>query len=123
MLQVSIACFSIVLLGMLGLFLSLKVAELLTKKPVVVSRIFEGLRPKLWMTAGLGSFFSLLYIATLWLMAYLLDGERKSQLFELALHHPTDFIYGGLCLFITISLAILLVRSVIKRLYNASRGK
>lgn len=119
MLEVVVICSLFLLVGWLGLLVALKLAPYLTSRPVSVERIFVGLKPKLWMTAGLGLFFAGFYVAIILLAARLLDAERRQNLFQLALRHPTYFIYAGLTLFASISLTTLAVRKIIKRLYNA----
>lgn len=119
MLAVLTLCTLFLFVGCLGLLLALKFAPYLTKQPVSVRRIFVGLKPKLWMTAGLGLFFSASYAGIILLAARLLDNETRQILFKLALHHPTYFIYTGLTLFASISLITLVVRKIIKLLYNA----
>lgn len=110
-----------VLIALIGLRIAIQVTQYITKKPVSFDRLFAGLKPKLWMTASLGIFFTCFYLGVVLLTANFLEGDMRQQLFNIAYHHPTYFIYGGLALFATISLGILVVRSVIKRVYNSRR--
>lgn len=121
MFQIIVISILSVLVGLLGLQLVMQITYYLTKRPVSISRLFEGLKPKLYMTAGIGVFFACLYLGVVSLAAWLLDGDIRQHLFNMAYHHPTYFIYGGLALFAFISLGILVVRSVIKRVYNSKR--
>jgi hypothetical protein len=109
------------LVGLLGLKIVMQVTHYLTKRPVTFNKLLAGLRPKLWMTAWLGAFFACFYLSTVYLAAKFLDGDLRQELFNIAYHHPTYFIYAGLAMFASISLGILVVRSVIKRVYNSRR--
>lgn len=107
--------------GTLGLIFSLKLAQSFTKRQVSVQRIFDGLRPKLWMTAGLGVFFIIFYAALVSMGTNFMSSEVRLKIFEAMRNNPILFVYLGLTLFVTISIAILGVRSIIKSIYN-SRG-
>lgn len=119
MVEVIGVCCVFLFVGWLGLLVALKFAPYFINNPVSVRRIFVGLKPKLWMTAGLGLFFAGFYVSIILCAARLLDSETRQSLFLLALHHPTYFIYAGLALFASISLSTLAIRKVIKCLYNA----
>lgn len=108
-------------IGLLGLRIVMQLTHYLTKRPVPIEKLVVGLRPKLWMTAGLGIFFAAFYLSTIFLISKFLDEELRRDLFTLAYKHPAAFIYGGLALFASISLGILVVRSIIKRIYNTKR--
>ncbi len=107
--------------GGIGLKLSLQCAQYLTKRPVSINKIFDGLRPKLWMTGGLGLFFISFYAVIVLLGTNLITPEIRIKIFNSIRNNPVIFIYLGLGLFVTISLGTLIVRSIIKRIYN-SRG-
>lgn len=112
-----LALFMGVGLGLLQL--SLNVARYFMQRDVCVSHLFINLKPKLWMTACLGVFFFSMYLLVVCLAAYFLNAEMKKEIFEAAHHNPTAFIYSGLLIFMSISLGILVVRSLIKKHYNA----
>ncbi len=107
------------LIGCLALTIALTIFQIFTKKEPTVRKIFVGLKPKLFMTAALGSFFLVLYICLVLLGAYFLHGEVRQTLFMYVRNYPIYFVYGGMALFVTISLTILLIRSFIKRFYNS----
>lgn len=121
--QVIVPCFLLMIAGLLGLFAALKVAQSLTRRPVTLSKLTIDLWPKLWMTAGLGIFFFGFYVLAVMICGYWIDAEMRQRLFNLALRHPTKFIYAGMGLFASISLGVLVIRSAIKRLYNFSKNK
>lgn len=98
---------------------SLTIAQAVMKKKISLSALFVGLQPKLFMTAALGLFFFSLYIFIVWLLSYFLDDEMRQSLFKAIYSYPVYFAYGGLAIFIAISVSIVLVRSVIKRFYNS----
>jgi hypothetical protein len=121
MIQVMILSVLSIVIGLLGLKLMIQITHFLTKRPVSFSKLTQELRAKLWMTACLGLFFACLYIFVVYLASWALEGEIRQDLFNAVYHHPTTFIYGGLALFSSISLGILVVRSLIKRVYNSKR--
>lgn len=119
--QVIIIVCVFLLIGCLCLSIALLLARCFMRRRVSVGALFIGLKPKLWMTAGLGIFFASLYAAVILGASYLMEPETRRALFEIAYRHPIDFIYAGLTIFVLISLGILVVRSFIKRLYNSSK--
>lgn len=121
MFQIIVISILAILIALMGLKIAIQVTQYITKKPVSFDRVFAGLRPKLWMTAGLGAFFACFYLGAVLLTANFLDADVRHQLFDMAYRHPTYFIYGGLAVFASISLGILVVRSIIKRVYNSKR--
>lgn len=108
-------------LGWQGLRCGLLLAQYFTGRPIFLQSIFVGLRPKLWMSAGLGAFFFALYVAILFAASHLLDASSRQTLLHIAHTHPVYCLYGGLLLFVAISLLIVGVRSIIKRIYNAKK--
>ncbi len=118
-LQATLIVVMFLLIGWLTLLVSLRVAQIFMKRELSISRIFYGLKPKLFMTAALGGFFISLYIAVVYFGAYLLSGEVRQTLFNYVRTYPIYFVYGGLVLFVSVSLTILIVRSFIKRFYNS----
>lgn len=110
-----------IIVGLLGLRIAMQVTHYLTKRPVTFNRLFAGLQQKLWMTACLGIFFACLYLTVVSLAAWMLEGDMRQTLFNIVYRHPTYFIYGGLGLFSSISLGILVVRSIIKKVYNSRK--
>lgn len=121
MIQAIFICMLFILLGLLSLILALRLAQHLTSRPISISKLLVGLEPKLVMTAGLGFFFVGFYVSVVYITSQILTGEMRQKIFEMALNYPTYFIYGGLFLFILISIGILGVRSVIKKLYNSRK--
>ena len=111
--------------GCVGLMVSLQCARYFMKGPVSVGKIFYGLRPKLWMTAGVGCFFLIFYCFTLFVGTNLINSdnpenmETRLKIFNLMRSNPILFIYLGLTVFVLISISILGVRSIIKRIYNS----
>lgn len=121
MFQIIIISILSIIIGLLGLKIAMQITHYLTKRPVSFKRLFNGLRQKLWMTACLGVFFTALYLTVVSLAAWMLEGDMRQSLFNTVYRYPTYFIYGGLALFSSISLGILVVRSVIKKVYNSRR--
>lgn len=121
MFQIALITILILILGCLGLRTALLAAQYFMKRPISIRALFIGLKPKLWMSAGVGIFFLSLYGFIVLLSSFFLDFEMRQYIFFQALSHPTYFIYGGLSLFVIISLSILVVRSVIKRVYNSRK--
>lgn len=121
MLQIFLITLLILILGCLGLSCALLLAQCFMKRPPSIRALFIDLKPKLWMTAGVGIFFFSLYGCLVILFSFFIDQEMRQSLFSMALRHPNYFIYGGLTIFVTISLSILMVRSIIKRVYNSKR--
>ena len=121
MFQIFIISILSIIVGLLGLKIAMQITHCLTKRPVSFKRLSNGLRPKLWMTACLGTFFAVLYLTVVLLASWILEGDMRQRLFNFVYRHPTDFIYGGLAVFSAISLGILAVRSVIKKVYNSKR--
>lgn len=113
----------ILLFGLWALAVALHTAQYAMKRKVSFSALFAGLKPKLWMTAGLGCFFFALYGFIVLIASRFIDAEMRHSLFSAAKSHPTYFIYGGLLVFVLISLSILAVRSGIKRIYNSYHSK
>lgn len=109
----------LLLLGCLGLMLARSYAQYCMQRRPSIRALFIGLRPKLFMTLGLGLFFFGLYAGSVLMIAHGLDGKLRMQLFELAYRHPLNFVYAGMVIFVLISLIILAVRRLIKRIYNA----
>jgi hypothetical protein len=107
--------------GTVGLLLSLHCFQHFTGRQIGVRKIFDGLKPKLWMTAGVGFFFFIFYLAVVLIGTNLMNSEMRLKLFDSMRNNPILFVYLGLFLFVMISISILGVRSIIKRIYN-SRG-
>jgi hypothetical protein len=120
-LQVIIIVCLFLLIGCLCLSIALCVARYFMHKRVSVRSLFIGLKPKLWMTAGLGVFFIFLYAGIVLIVSRWFDAEKRLELFQLAYRYPIEFIYGGLVLFVLFSLSVLAVRSLIKRIYNSTK--
>lgn len=104
--------------GIVLLMGSLRLARCFMQRDVRVSNLLVGLKPKLWMTACLGIFFFSLYAMVVVLGAYFLDDKMRQFLFHSARDNPVLFIYGGLLVFMGISIGIIAVRSAIKRVYT-----
>lgn len=121
MFQIIIISILAVIVGLLGFVLAMQLTHYVTKRPVSFDKLLEGLKPKLWMTAGLGVFFTCFYLLIVIFISWMLDGTMRQELFSMAYRHPTYFIYGGLGVFAFISLGILVIRGVIKRVYNSKR--
>lgn len=121
MLQILLITTLFLVLGWLGLSCALLLAQYFMKRPPTIHTLFIDLKPKLWMTAGVGIFFFSLYGCLILLFSFFMNQEVRQSLFSMALRHPTYFIYGGLSIFVTISLSILVVRSFIKHIYNSKR--
>lgn len=121
MLEIALITAAFIFIGGLGLSGALLLAGYCMKHPPSIRSLFVDLKPKLWMTTGLGLFFFALYACIVLMFSFFLNTETKQTLFSLALRHPTYFIYGGLSLFVTISLTILIVRNFIKKVYNSRR--
>ena len=75
------------------------------------------------MTAGLGLFFVLFYVGIVLGISYWFDAEMRQAVFQMAYRHPQYFIYAGLGFFVLFSLCVLVVRSLIKRVYNSYLSK
>jgi hypothetical protein len=73
------------------------------------------------MTACLGLFFFSLYAIVVLIGAWSIDPNMRQELLLMAREHTSEFIYGGLLIFMTLSLSILVVRSFIKRVYNSRK--
>ena len=82
---------------------------------------FKDFNRKMWMTTCLGGLFFGLYLLIVTLAVYFIQ-YRETELFFLVYHHPIQFVYGGLWLFIFLSFSIYLARMVIKYFY-LTRGK
>jgi hypothetical protein len=106
-----------------GLRLTIYTAQYCRGRPLSIMSVFAGLGQKLIMTLGLGIFFSSLYIITVWGIAHALHDEEKRALLQYAREHPIACIYGGLILFVVISLTILVIRCCIKRVCNGRSRK
>lgn len=121
MFQIATISILAIAIAALGLILALQLTHLITKRPVEIRKLFIGLEPKLWMTAGLGCFFFSLYFGGVWLASRLIDPHARKALFNLVLQYPIHFVYGGLSLFVLISLSVLAIRGLIKRAYNSRK--
>jgi len=99
--------------------LTMHTAQYFRGRPLSYRTIFAGLKQKLVMTASLGLFFIALYMLVVTCAAYFLGANEKHKLFEYAREHSIACIYGGLALFVTISIVILGIRKIIKNIYNA----
>ncbi len=107
--------------GGIGLMLSIQCAQYFMGRPISIRKIFDGLKAKIWMTAGVGFFFFIFYATLVLIGTNFINSEMRMKLFYWMRNDPILFVYLGLVLFVTISLSILVVRSIIKRIYN-SRG-
>lgn len=76
---------------------------------------------KIWMTAGLGFTFLGLFVAIVLFGSLTLDSNLRLDIFFLLYTHPTEFIYLGLFVFVCVSLLTLLVRMIIKNIYNIKK--
>lgn len=83
--------------------------------------LFRDFKRKIWMTLGLGSTFLAFYLIGVGLSAYFIK-QSNTNLIALAYQRPISYIYGGLWLFICLSLSIYLVRMILKYIY-LTRGK
>ncbi|MGZ3633898.1 MAG: hypothetical protein ACXU9U_01410 [Parachlamydiaceae bacterium] len=119
MLEIALITAAFIFVGSLGLWGALLLAGYWMKHPPSIRSLVVDLKPKLCMTVGLGIFFFTLYACLVLIFSFFLNTEIKQTLFSLALRHPIYFIYGGLTLFVTLSLTILIVRSFIKKVYNS----
>jgi len=122
MMQMLLVVALVLIVGVLALKLALSFAQTMTQRTFSMKALLVGLKPKLWMTAGLGVGFGFFYLCFIYLLSYFLSDDLKQQFFTSAWSHPTYFIYGGLCIFALTSVAILGVREVIKRIYNSRNG-
>jgi hypothetical protein len=91
--------------------------RLVNNKRSYIRPLTKDFREKMWMTIGLGSVFFGLYLLVVFGAASLIDLQNGLDLFYLSYAHPTEFIYLGMFAFATLSLAIYLVRMLIKYLY------
>ncbi|MBA3604257.1 MAG: hypothetical protein H0W50_11630 [Parachlamydiaceae bacterium] len=119
--QMIIIVIIILIAGAIGLMFALQSAQYFMGRPISIRKIFDGLKAKIWMTAGVGIFFFIFYATIVLIGTNYINSEIRIKIFYLMRKDPILFVYLGLVLFVTTSLSILVVRSIIKRIYN-SRG-
>jgi hypothetical protein len=83
--------------------------------------LFKDFKRKIWMTVSLGGLFFFFYLLFVGVSVYVVR-DGKLDLFFLGSRNLVQFIYGGLWLFVFLSLSIYLARMVIKYFY-LTRGK
>lgn len=83
--------------------------------------LFKDFKRKMWMTVSLGILFFSLYFVTAAIGSRLIR-QWGTDIFFMVYKNPVPFIYGGLWLFVFLSLSIYLVRMFIKYFY-LTRGK
>lgn len=110
--------FVAILAGLILFNTAMYFTETIMRKKYSTRSIFIGFRQKIWMTTGLGIVFFGLYFLIVTIGSFL-DPETRLNLFFLVYQNPVAFIYLGLLTFICISISILMVRHIIKFLYNA----
>lgn len=98
--------------------LALLFAKRTMRKKVSVRSLFRDFHQKMYMTAGLGIFFFSLYFFLVWMASLWIDPKKRLEYFTLVMQHPVEFIYLGLATFATLSVAIYMIRVVIKYRYN-----
>jgi hypothetical protein len=108
----------VLLMGVLLLNLALSAVRHRLGRRVDIYAMFHEIRPKMWMTAGLGSVFLFLYLSIVLMGSYFNDSQFRIHLFMIMYEHPTMFVYLGLLIFASFSTAVYLVRVIIKALYN-----
>lgn len=81
-------------------------------------KLFHEFDKKIWMTLGLGITFFGFYFLVIMLLSWSLSNENSTKIFSFLRQYLREFIYLGLSMFACTTLAIYLVRLVIKRLYN-----
>ncbi len=86
--------------------------------PLSIRLLFKDFRQKMWMTAGIGSIFAMLYLIVVLAGSIFIDSKSRLDIFFLLYRHPTEFIYLGLLLFASITLCIYIARMLIIYLYN-----
>jgi hypothetical protein len=118
-LQVIMIVCLFLLIGCLCLSIALCLARYFMQRRISIGSLFVGLKPKLWMTAGLGAFFAIFYTGIILGVSHWFDPETRLAIFQMAYRNPMYFVYGGLAIFVLFSLAVLAVRRLIKRLYNS----
>ncbi len=83
--------------------------------------LFKDFNRKMWMTISLGIIFFSLYLLFVFFGAYLVN-QWGIEIFFLLYNHPIEGVYGGLWLFVCLSLSIYLARMLVKYFY-LTRGK
>ena len=86
------------------------------KKGNLSQILWKDYNRKMWMTFCLGFSFFGFYFLIVNLSIYYIK-PLGSDLFFLAYHNPTVFVYGGLFLFACLTLSIYFFRMLIKYLY------
>lgn len=120
-LDVLLILLAVLLVGWALFCVCLYFTEKVTKRKVALNSIFKEFRQKMWMTVGLGVVFFGLYLSVAFLGSSFNDPKARLKFFFMIYENPTLFIYVGLLIFASVSIAIYLVRMVIKHLYNTRR--
>lgn len=75
-------------------------------------------REKIWMTIGLGSFFSCLYLFIYHMSYFLVDREVFLKQFFFGIEHPSYFFIWSLFIFLANALLVYLIRMFVKYFYH-----
>ena len=105
------------IIGWLTRFSFRYVVSLIKNGKVSLRPAFRGFKEKIWMTLGLGMVFFGFYFAIVLISSKMITPEVGLDFFQLIYAHPKDFIYIGLSIFATLTVAIYLIRMLIKYLY------
>lgn len=111
----------IILIGLILLYTFTLIAELVTHKKVNLASLFLNFKQKIWMTVGLGIFFTGFYGLLLYYGSIKLDSKAKQALFSDVYQNPLYYVYLGLFIFVSISIMIYLLRLIIIRVYNSKK--
>lgn len=118
-LQALIITLGIIAIGLIILHNVIQLTQIVTRKTISIRSLFFNFKQKMWMTAGLGFTFFILFILIVFLSSNLLD--ERLNFFIKVYQNPTAYVYIGLSFFISISISIYLVRMFIIYLFQSKK--
>lgn len=116
--QAMTVVFCILALGLVLFRIAMNLSALVMQKEVSMHSLFKNFGQKMWMTTGLGLLFFGIYLLIVYFLSRVDDPSVRLNFFLMVYRNPIPFIYLGLLFFACVSVGIILVRMVIKYLYN-----
>lgn len=117
-LQILITFLLMLSAGLLLFFVAIFFAKRSLNEKISVRLVFKDFGQKMWLTAGIGIYFCLLYFSVIYAVSSMTNLIGPQNLFQLLYQHPIAFAYLGLFIFVLVTASTYLARMVIKYLYN-----
>lgn len=118
-LQALILTFGIIAIGFIILYNVIQLTQIVTGKKISIRSLFFNFKQKMWMTAGLGFTFFILFLLFVFLSSKLLD--ERLNFFLQVYQNPIAYVYIGLSIFISVSISIYFVRMLIIYLFHSKK--